>query len=129
MNDAVIVLFSAAITVVFTQGTIFRGIRGHGPALWRELVICALCSGVWIGAFATILIKQIPLQLNFHVLFQVLGMGSLTGCVAVMFVALWEFLDAIGGSVTAFRVGGSAFAKQIVDTIKEYQEQQKGPPQ
>ena len=95
MSDPAIVLFSAAITVVFTQGTLFHVLRTHGPRLWRELVVCALCSGVWIGASSTVLIHQVPFQASFSVLFQLLGMGSLTGCVAVLFVALWEALDAI----------------------------------
>lgn len=43
------VLFSVVITLVFVSGTIFAPLRKLGPAWWRELVSCALCSGVWIG--------------------------------------------------------------------------------
>jgi hypothetical protein len=53
-------LFSAAITVVFTRGTLFEALRG-GPhrareaearivRFFRDLVSCPLCCGVWIGA-------------------------------------------------------------------------------
>jgi hypothetical protein len=95
MNYATIVLFSAAITVVFTRGTIFNALRTHGPDLWRELVTCSLCSGVWVGAGVTWLAaRYLGFRTDFPLLFTMLGLGSLVGCVAMLFVRVVDWLEA-----------------------------------
>jgi hypothetical protein len=97
MSTLLIVLFSAAISVVFTQGEIFKFLR-RGPWLWRELASCALCSGVWIGAAMWCLFSGFPhvgddLLISARAVAYVLGVGSLSGCVALLFVMVWEKLD------------------------------------
>lgn len=113
MSDAVLLLFSSAITVVFTQGSIFRPLREHGPRLWRELVNCALCSGVWVGALSTVALRDIPLQWSFSVLFYVLGMGALTGCISVLFVVTWELFDMLYASLRALRTAFRVVQKAV----------------
>lgn len=94
MNYALIVLFSFAITVVFTRGSIFEPLRQHGPELWRDLVKCPLCSGVWVGGAAAVLcldLYALPLR---YATFLVLGLGSLSGCAALLFVRVWDALES-----------------------------------
>ncbi len=97
METAWIILFSAAITVVFTEGSIFKVLREHGPKLWRELVSCALCSGVWIGTAMWLLSAGFPhagdSQAKALYAVTALGTGCLTGCLALLFVLIWEKLD------------------------------------
>lgn len=103
METAWIIAFSAAISVVFTQGSIFEPLRKHGPKLWRELASCALCSGVWIGSAMFVLLSDFLVLSEFpHAAYKLwiareivamLGAGSLSGCVAVIFVALWDWLN------------------------------------
>jgi len=95
-----VVLFSAAITVVFTQGTIFKFLR-RGPWLWRELASCALCTGVWVGMGMSLLFSGFPhvggdLLTDLSSLVRLLGVGSVSGCAALLFVAVWEKLDTRG---------------------------------
>lgn len=102
-----IVLFSAAITVVFTQGEIFKFLR-RGPWLWRELVKCALCSGVWIGSATYLFFFGYPhvgdeLLIWVDNVFRALGAGCSSGCLAVLFVALWDKLDAKAASPVEIR--------------------------
>lgn len=93
MDYALLVLFSAAITVVFTQGKIFRFAREHGPALWRELVSCPLCSGVWIGAGSSFLVGGHFVGLLR--VYEALAVGALAGCAAWAFVALLNALGSV----------------------------------
>jgi hypothetical protein len=91
-----IILFSAAITVVFTQGTLFKPLRDHGPKLWRDLASCALCTGVWVGAATWLLFSGFPhaggkLEIARAVAVE-LGVGSVTGCVALLYVSVWDWL-------------------------------------
>jgi len=92
-----LIAISAAIAVVFTQGEIFKFLR-RGPWLWRELASCALCSGVWVGMAMSLLFYGFPqpgadLWTIVAVGARVLGLGALSGCAAVLFVAVWEKLD------------------------------------
>jgi len=103
MSTLSIVLFSAAIAVVFTQGEIFKFLR-RGPWIWRELASCALCSGVWLGAGMYLLFYGFPhaggdLWTIATSVARVLGVGSLSGCVALIFVSIWEKLDERASSV------------------------------
>ncbi len=64
MSVSILVL-SAAITVVFTRGSIFQFLRGpmqrareaesRITRFFRDLFSCPLCSGVWIGMAASLL--------------------------------------------------------------------------
>lgn len=85
---------AAAITVVFVRGAIFTRVRTHGPALWRELVTCALCAGWWIGATIGVLA---PLSHLFRAVLDVVGAGAITGCGALLFVRLLELLEEHSG--------------------------------
>lgn len=75
------ILFAAAITVVWTEGSLFAPLRTHGPKLWQALAGCALCSGVWVGVGIALLSGE-------RVWWQVLGMGCLSACVALAY-NLW----------------------------------------
>lgn len=96
MSTLAIVLFSAAIAVVFTQGEIFKFLR-RGPWIWREFAKCALCSGVWIGAAMWCLFYGFPHAGGNLVIARsvavMLGVGALSGCAAMLFVAVWDKLD------------------------------------
>lgn len=95
MNYAAIVLFSAAITVVFVRGEIFHALRTHGPELWKQLATCALCSGVWVGAGVTWLAaRYLGLRTDFPLLFTALALGSSTGCAALLYVRVIDRLEA-----------------------------------
>jgi hypothetical protein len=92
-----VILFSAAISVVFTQGEIFKFLR-RGPWLWRELAKCALCTGVWVGMGMSTLFYGFPhvggdLWTTARAVATLLGTGAVSGCAALIFVAVWEKLD------------------------------------
>jgi hypothetical protein len=91
MNLALLVLFSAAITMVFTRGTIFDFARARGPTLWRDLAGCPLCSGVWIGGTVAALRDH---TWSFWNVFAVLGLGCVTGCAALLFALAVDFLGS-----------------------------------
>lgn len=93
MSYPLIVLFSAAITVVFVRGSVFAPLRQHGPALWRELAECPLCSGVWIGG--AVAAGQVPLRIDFSTPLHVLGLASLTGCLALFASLVLDWLDTV----------------------------------
>ncbi len=42
-------LYSVGVTIVITQGSIFKSMRNAGPAKWQELLNCPLCLGFWVG--------------------------------------------------------------------------------
>ena len=82
------------ISGLIAQGSIFDPLRQHGPELWRDLVKCPLCSGVWVGGLAAVLcldLYALPLR---YAPFLVLGLGSLSGCAALLFVRVWDALES-----------------------------------
>lgn len=82
------------MTVVLTQGTIFRPFRERGPRFWRELVSCPLCLGWWIGAFAgwweVRFLESLPAATAWHVV----ASGALSGSAALLFRRLTDYLDS-----------------------------------
>ena len=86
------VIEAAAITLVFVRGSIFKRVREAGPSVWRELAGCPLCAGVWVGA-AWHLLRERPLAVSIDVIADVLGVGALTGVLALVVVLLVSLLD------------------------------------
>lgn len=112
MSYLTIVLFSAAITVVWTQGRIFRWFREHGPELWQDFAGCPLCSGVWIGAVSALAIGgQLTGLLRYY---EALALGAGTGCVAWAFVAVLNVLGSIE-VWTDGREERSKYAKKLLE--------------
>lgn len=85
------VLFSAAITVVCTRGSIFEPLRSRGPEIWRDFSGCPLCVGVWIGGAAWAVEH---LGWTFRQVFAVLGTGCVTGVLALSVALLHDFLGS-----------------------------------
>ncbi len=111
MSYALIVLFSAAITVVFTEGEIFAPVRRVGPSFWRALASCPLCSGVWVGALSAAAVLGIAPTWRFDSIFLLLGLGSAAGCCALLFVRFW-------GALEAYEVRAELEAQEISLEIK-----------
>lgn len=110
------VLEAAAITVVFTQGTIFSKVRNwglkspqtHGDpyrtaagepekgllALWRELLNCPLCLGWWVG-LALWGLQDAPDSVGrgWLGLVDAAGAGALSGALALLYRRITEWLD------------------------------------
>ena len=91
------VLEAAAITLVFTKGTIFKSVREHGPKLWQELASCPLCAGVWVGMIWRLL-RSLPGfnpdELHSVSLAEdVLASGAATGVVALTVALFLSVLD------------------------------------
>lgn len=111
MTAPLLVLFSAAITVVFVKGSLFDPLRARGPKLWRKLAACALCSGVWVGAAATAAAVRWE---GFHGALppplEILGVGALTGVSALLYVRVTDWLD----SAAAAADSQSELAKGVV---------------
>ena len=82
------VLEAAAITLVFTKGTIFKAVREHGPKLWQELASCPLCAGVWVGMLWRVLRALPDVHASLPFAEDVLASGAVTG-VATLVVALF----------------------------------------
>lgn len=79
------ILQAVAITLVFTQGSIFKKLRDVGPKLWRDLSNCPLCTGVWVGMGSALLAGlRSPVQ--------VLGFGAVVGVAALL---VWRVIDAL----------------------------------
>ena len=91
---AATVLESAAITVVFVRGSIFKRFREIGPSIWRELASCPLCAGVWIGAGWSLVRSALagPIA-RVDVAADALAAGAMTGALAMAFVLLLAVLD------------------------------------
>lgn len=90
-----IVLFSAAITVVFVRGSIFNALRTRGPDLWKEFATCALCVGVWVGAGVAALAHwRAGFQPGFPLLFTCLALGATTGAAALLYVRVVDWLES-----------------------------------
>ena len=87
------VLEAAAITLVFTRGTIFKRLREHGPALWQELAKCSLCVGVWVGA-AWHVLRARPEALTVVTAADALASGAATGVAALLVSLTVSVLDA-----------------------------------
>jgi hypothetical protein len=121
MSNLLVVLFSAAITVVFTQGKPTAFVREHGPALWRELASCPLCSGVWIGALSSALVGG-TLSGLLRV-YEALALGTATGCLAWLFVALLNVM----GSLEVWLDGEQERAKAREKRLAEAAERPEGP--
>lgn len=99
------VLESAAITVVLTQGTIFRPLRELQWAwcgkklprvtqFWHELMHCPLCLGWWIGAFAGWWELRGLEPFAAATVWHVVASGALAGSTALLFRRLTSWLDA-----------------------------------
>jgi len=82
------VLEAAAITLVFTQGTLFVWVR----KLWPAFFSCPLCVGVWVGiGYSGMLSPPITSSEGL----QVLGSGALAGVVALGIHAVLDILEAL----------------------------------
>lgn len=89
-----LVLESAAITLIFVRGSIFARLRSAGPAWWRELVSCAMCSGFWIGAGVyTLDIAYFPDMWAAWFWFAALKYGALAAVTALLLVRVIDALE------------------------------------
>lgn len=91
------VLEAAAVSVLVTQGDIFRPLREHGPKLWRELVNCPLCLGWWIGAAGAAgdvpSYSELTLRICWGTAWHVFSAGALAGCAALFYRRVTEYWD------------------------------------
>lgn len=71
------VILLVAIAHVWARGSIFARARTSGPAWWRELADCPLCSGFWIGLLGHFAFAIAPWVL------WPLGIGSLVGTLSL----------------------------------------------
>ena len=77
------ITYLAAISFVWSRGTIFRWLRTHGPKPWVALADCPLCSGFWIGVMGHAMWIESPVLITW------LGIGSIVGtCALVMCAAV-----------------------------------------
>lgn len=98
---AAFLLVSVSITLVVTQGTLFDAARARGPRLWRELLGCPLCLGVWVGMALWGLLGPAPTLLDHLPRWagasgEALGMGCLTGVAALTLKLVWIALENVG---------------------------------
>lgn len=105
MSEHMLLAVAVAITVVFTQGSIFQRVRSWGPKLWQELANCSLCAGTWIGMLCTafaiwpVPTPDYPLVYDARVYgvgqlaLIILGNGCITGTLAYMAVKLMGVLN------------------------------------
>ena len=87
---------AAAITLVVTEGSIFTRLRTFGPQLWRQLVSCSLCLGVWVG-MALYVLHALPIWWSWRLGVEVLGFGCASGVLAYTGAAVWAVLDRLSG--------------------------------
>jgi hypothetical protein len=96
-------LFGAAITVVFTRGSLFEKLRG-GPQrareaesrivrFFRDLVTCPLCCGVWIGSALSVL-HDYGGHWDVVRAVDVLGFGCASAVLALALYSLLDWLQA-----------------------------------
>lgn len=73
------VISLTAIAHVWARGSIFAPFRTRGPAWWRALADCPLCSGWWIGALGHVAytLPEPPLPLD------TVGVGAVVGTLAL----------------------------------------------
>lgn len=88
-------LQAAAITLIFVRGSIFERVRTRGPALWRELASCALCSGFWIG-LAWFALASWPPR-GFAALLWCFGGAALSAAAALLLVRVLDALEGLAG--------------------------------
>jgi hypothetical protein len=94
-----LVLQAVAITLVITEGSVFARLRTFGPALWRQLIACSLCLGVWVG-MVLYEVQQPALVLYWREAVDMLGFGCVTGVLALMGAQLIACLDRWSGPET-----------------------------
>lgn len=85
-------LEAVGITIVFTQGSIFKEFRDSGPALWQELLNCPLCIGVWLGAALRVALDAPPQAFSAAV--ATLGFGAATGMLALLTKRIFDYLES-----------------------------------
>jgi hypothetical protein len=91
---ALLVAESTAITLIFVRGSIFDWLRAAGPAWWRELASCALCSGFWIGGAWYAISRVIALgYANFDVA-RCFGAAALCSAAALLVVRVLDALES-----------------------------------
>lgn len=91
---ALLILHAAAITLIFVRGSIFERVRSHGPALWRELASCALCSGFWVGLAWFVLASWPPRGMAAYL--WCFGGAALSAAAALLLVRVLDALEAVG---------------------------------
>lgn len=67
------IILLVCIAHVWARGTLFLPLRTRGPAWWRALADCPLCSGWWIGATGHTVLCWPPHP------FDVIGIGAVVG--------------------------------------------------
>lgn len=94
VNGLILLVFeSAAITLIFVRGSIFQRLRSAGPALWRELASCTMCSGFWIGlAWYAISAVSVHGYADFDAR-SCFGAGALSSGAALLLVRVLDALE------------------------------------
>jgi hypothetical protein len=97
-----LVLQAVAITLVITEGSVFARLRTFGPTLWRQLISCSLCLGVWVGMamYAANIAWTYPVMFKWPEAVEMLGFGCVTGVLAFMSAQLIACLDRWSGPET-----------------------------
>lgn len=101
---AVLLLVSTSITLIVVQGSLFDALRARGPALWRELLRCPLCLGVWVGAALWAAVGALggdfaPELAQGPWGWRAAGaasFGAVTGVAALTLRRIWDALDNVG---------------------------------
>jgi hypothetical protein len=99
-NPWFLLLEATGATVVFTQASIFAGLRSRGPALWRTFAACPLCVGQWVGMAirAWFLVRILGLAGHMECAawaIEIVGFGAATGMLALLVRRLVFFLEAL----------------------------------
>jgi hypothetical protein len=109
MIALLVILQAAAITLVFTQGSLFDVFRLRGPELTRELARCPLCLGVWVGvglaswAFGSGHLHVPEAGATWRAASPyLLGFGCMTAVLALTLKRLWEGLEALTMAFESF---------------------------
>lgn len=84
------VILAAACTVILTQATIFGWLR-RGPHVWVGFIHCPLCVGWWVGASFC---QSLALSGGPRGFLAITGGGAAAGCLALLFVKVWEKLES-----------------------------------
>jgi hypothetical protein len=88
-------LQAAAITLIFVRGSIFEPLRSRGPALWRQLASCALCSGFWVG-LTWFLLASWPVRERATAMWC-FGGAAVSAAAALLLVRVLDALEAVSG--------------------------------
>lgn len=83
LADLRVAVLGAALTLVFVRGSIFEPLRSRGPRLWRELVNCPLCLGVWVGVGSAVYSYLNSTASVLPHALEILALGALTGVLAL----------------------------------------------